>query len=276
MIHETIPIRVKESEFEGRLITYIHDSSVEISDYKRPMVVVCPGGGYSGTSDREAEPIALQYVAMGYHAAVLRYSTAPARFPEALRQLAAAIALLRERTEPWRIDTEKILVQGFSAGGHLAASLGVFWKQPFAWAGIVDSARLVRPNGLILAYPVITSGEKGHQGSFQNLLGSEYGDSEKRASMSLERWVTEDTPPTFLWHTATDRDVPVENSLLFFAALKEKNVPVEMHIYPTGKHGLALATKATMTPDGGSMQPECKSWISLVYDWIHYTFEREN
>lgn len=91
MIHEVIPIRVKKSEFEGRLITYIHESSIEISDYKRPMVVVCPGGGYSGTSDREAEPIALQYVAMGYHAAVLRYSTAPARFPEALRQLAAAL-----------------------------------------------------------------------------------------------------------------------------------------------------------------------------------------
>lgn len=274
MIHETIPIQEKGSKFQGLLVTYFHESSEEIAERMRPVVVICPGGGYRGTSDREAEPIALQYLSMGYHAAVLRYSTQPARFPEALRQLAATIALLRKNAEAWHIDPNKILVQGFSAGGHLAASLGVFWKDPIAWAEIADTAQMVRPNGLLLGYPVITSGEKGHQDSFRNLLGRDYSNSEKLTAMSLERQVTEDTPPTFLWHTATDNDVPVENSLLFFSALKEKGIPVEMHIYTTGQHGLALATEESMTPDGSCVQPECKSWITLAHDWIRYTFER--
>lgn len=276
MIHEEIDIRVEGSEYSAKLVTYFHERSREIADYLRPAVIICPGGAYSFTSDREADPIALRFVAMDYNVAVLRYSTEPARFPEALRQLAAAVALLRKKSEQWCIDTEKILVQGFSAGGHLAASLGVFWQEPFVWTGIATSAQQVRPNGMILAYPVITSGEKGHQDSFRNLLGVEYTNPEKRAAMSLERCVSQDTPPTFLWHTTTDADVPVENSLLLFTALKEKNVPVEMHIYPVGVHGVALATKETACSDGSRIQEECTSWISLVHDWIHYTFERGN
>lgn len=164
MIHEKIEIQLKNSEFKANLFTYFLDNSLEIDpERKRPVVLICPGGGYVMTSDREAEALAVRFMAMGYHAAILRYSTAPARFPEALLQLATAVAMLRENAEKWHIDTEKIVVQGSSAGGHLAASLGVFWNKPFVAEALGIASEKFRPNGLMLSYPVITSGEKAHQ-----------------------------------------------------------------------------------------------------------------
>ena len=273
MIHNTIEITVSGSQFHGYLITYFHEQTPEISKKIRPTVLICPGGAYSSTSDREGEPLAMQFLAMGYHAAVLRYSTEPARFPEALLQLARAVEILRENAEIWGIDTKRIILQGSSAGGHLAASLGVFWNQPFLSERLGVPPEQYRPNGLMLCYPVITSGEKGHQGSFVNLLGPEYLDMEKRSMVSLEMQITKQTPPTFLWHTATDEAVPVENSIVFFRALHAAGVPAEMHIYPVGPHGLVLSTEETAGPQGQWIQNECKSWIYLAQDWMKYTFE---
>ena len=225
------------------------------------------------TSDREAEALAVKFLAMGYHAAILRYSVAPARFPEALLQLATAVALLRENAEKWHIDENKIVVQGSSAGGHLAASLGVFWNKPFVAEALGMESKVFRPNGLMLSYPVITSGEKSHQGSFENVLGEKYADEEKRRFLSLEYNVSRDTPPTFLWHTAPDDTVPVENSLLFFQALHALDIPAELHIYPVGGHGLGLATTETASPDGYGIQAECESWITLAGEWMKHLFE---
>lgn len=275
MIYEKIEIQLRDSEFKADLFTYFLDNSPEMDmKRKRPVVLICPGGGYHMTSDREAEAIALKFVGMGYHAAVLRYSVEPALFPESLLQLAKAVALLRENAEKWHIDTHKIVVQGSSAGGHLAASLGVFWKKPFISEALGVDAEMVRPNGLMLSYPVITSGEKAHQGSFECLLGDDYKNEEKREALSLEKCVTKDTPPTFLWHTAPDDTVPVENSLLFFQALHALDIPAELHIYPVGSHGLGLATEETMrAEDGYGVQEECQSWIGLAGDWMKYLFK---
>lgn len=205
MIHEKIEIQLKDSEFKANLFTYFLDNSPEIEpERKRSVVLICPGGGYQMTSDREAEALAVRFMAMGYHAAILRYSVAPARFPEALLQLATAVAMLRENAEKWHIDTEKIVVQGSSAGGHLAASLGVFWNKPFVAEALGMDSEKFRPNGLMLSYPVITSGEKAHKGSFESVLGEDYADEEKRRFLSLEYNVTKDTPSTFLWHTAPE------------------------------------------------------------------------
>lgn len=275
MIHEKFEIQLKGSEFKANLFTYFHENSVEMDpERKRPVVLICPGGGYAMTSDREAEPIAMKFLGMGYHAAILRYSVAPARYPEALLQLASAVALLREHAEEWHIDADKIAVQGFSAGGHLAASLGVFWNKPFVAEALGIDAEKVRPNGMILCYPVISSGEKGHMGSFENALGVDFENEEKLQALSLEKCVSVDTPPAFLWHTAADELVPVENSLLFFQALHALNIPAEMHIYPVGAHGLSLATKETsVSANGFGIQPECESWIGLAGDWLAHTFK---
>ena len=159
MIHEKIEIQLKNSAYKANLYTYFLDNSPEIApERKRPVVLICPGGGYRGTSDREAEALAVKFMAMGYHAAILRYSVDPARFPEALLQLATAVSMLRENADKWHIDTEKIVVQGSSAGGHLAASLGVFWNTALVTETLGIDAEKVRPNGLMLSYPVITSG----------------------------------------------------------------------------------------------------------------------
>ena len=117
MIYKKVEIKVEGYQETADLYTYILDNSVEMRpNRKRPVIVICPGGGYTMTSDREAEPIAMQYLARGYHAVILRYSVAPARYPLALLQLAKSVAYLREHAEEFHIDTAKIILQGFSAG----------------------------------------------------------------------------------------------------------------------------------------------------------------
>ncbi|MFA9375892.1 MAG: alpha/beta hydrolase [Lachnotalea sp.] len=267
MIHKVIDIQVKGSLPNTKLYTYFLDNSQEIDpDRVRPVIVICPGGGYSMTSDREAEAIAVQIMAMGYHAAILRYSCEPAVYPTALLELATVVNLLRSNADKWNIDKDKIIVQGSSAGGHLAASYGVFWKENFISDGVQTTCEQLRPNGLILNYPVITSGQYAHRDSFLKLLGDRY--EELLDKMSLEKQVTKDTPKTFIWHTFPDDCVPAENSLLFVMALKEKNIPTEFHMYPYGGHGLGLATKETACLNGYGIQEECQSWISLAETWL--------
>ena len=258
----------KELEIRGaKAYTYFWENSKEMRPFeKRPVVVICPGGGYGFTSDREADPIAVRFMAMGYHAVVLRYSVAPERYPTQLLQLGTLVKYLKDHAKEYHIDAKKIFIAGFSAGGHLAASYGVFWDKEEPWNQIGATKSDLKPAGLILSYPVITSGEYAHHGSFQNLLGDCY--EELKGQMSLENQVSKNTPPVFMWHTFTDNLVPVENSIMFFQALRKQNIATEMHIYPCGVHGLALADYETSNALGGGMQKECETWIPLVKTWL--------
>ena len=269
MIHKKIEIKARGMEAVGNLYTYFLDSSIEMRpDEKRPVILMCPGGGYKMTSDREAEPMAMQFLAMGYHVAVLRYSVCPVRYPAALLQVAESVLYLKEHADEYHIDPEKIVVQGCSAGGHLAANYGIAWNSPFLTKlmGMENDPEQLCVAGLLLCYPVITSGEKAHEESFRNLLGEQY--EEKKEELSLENQVTPDTPPTFLWHTATDETVPVENSLYFFQACLQQGVSAELHIYPVGGHGLSLANEETCRANGIGVQKECQSWIGLAQTWL--------
>ena len=233
---------------------------------KRPAVIVCAGGGYHRRSDRESEPIALKFLAMGYHAFILDYSVAPNRFPTSVRELAAAVAWIRENAGEWFVDPDKIIVCGFSAAGHLACSLGVFWDREFVYGPIGLKPEQIRPDGLILSYPVITAGEFAHEGSFNQLLGESAG-KEERDAVSLEKCVTEKMPKAFIWHTFEDETVPVENSLLLASAMRKCGVNFELHIYPVGGHGLSLACAETAgVPE--QIEPQCQSWIELVKIWL--------
>ena len=269
MIHKKIEIKARGMEAVGNLYTYFLDSSIEMRpNEKRPVILMCSGGGYEMTSDREAEPMAMQFLAMGYHVAVLRYSVCPVRYPAALLQVAESVLYLKEHADEYHIDPEKIVVQGCSAGGHLAANYGIAWNSPFLTKlmGMENDPERLCVAGLLLCYPVITSGEKAHEESFRNLLGEQY--EEKKEELSLENQVTPDTPPTFLWHTATDETVPVENSLYFFQACLQQGVSAELHIYPVGGHGLSLANEETCRANGIGVQKECQSWIGLAQTWL--------
>ena len=261
MQHQVLDIRAGAAGTTAKLYTYIRDESPEMEAHRRPAVVICPGGGYGMTSDREAEPVALKFLEKGFQCFILRYSVEPVRFPAALLQLATAVAMVRSRADEWHVNADKIAVCGFSAGGHLAASLGVCWNREFVNGPLGLTPGDAKPNGMILCYPVITSGEFAHRGSFINLLGDRY--EEDRALTSLENQVSADTPPTFLWHTWDDACVPVENSLLLATALRKNGVPTELHILPSGPHGLSLATAET-----GVVQEACAGWPDWATRWL--------
>lgn len=250
MIHRKISLR--ETREDVYMETYIIEDPLD-ENRKRPLVVVCPGGGYRFCSKREAECIALNFNAAGYHAVVLYYSVGD-MFPSALEDLSNAVVKVRENGPEWNVDEEKIIVCGFSAGGHLAASLGVFWNSE-----VKRKDGLNKPNGMILCYPVITAGDKSHADSIYVLSR---GDKKIMDKVSLENQVNEDCPPAFLWHTYTDELVPVENSIYMINSLTEKKIPFEVHIYPKGHHGLSLANRQVARGDGGV--------VTCVQDWIKH------
>lgn len=257
-----------EEKETARTDAYLLDWSEEGAGKARPAVVICPGGGYRFVCPREGEPVAMQYLSMGYHAFVLHYAVAPERFPTALWQLALVVARIRENSGQWLVDPEKVVVSGFSAGGHLACSLGAFWNREFVYGALGRKPEEIRPNAMLLSYPVITSGPFCHKGSFEKLLGEEADNKEKRDFVSLERQVGPHTPRTFVWHTATDDSVPVQNSLLLAEALVNSGVNVELHIFPTGCHGLSLATEDTSNGMEKMVVPRCQSWIALAGEWL--------
>ncbi|KFI68565.1 Xylan esterase/lipase [Bifidobacterium magnum] len=244
------------------------DNTPEIdADRVRPCVVVVPGGGYLENSAREAEPIAVRMLSYGFQACVLHYSTAPSCHPVALAELAQAVALVRARAGDWHIDPRAVFVAGFSAGGHLAANLGAAWDGPML-ASFGFDAQTIRPDGLMLGYPVISAGSFAHTPSFKRLLGERADDDAARAAVSIERLVTDAFPPTFLFHTMTDATVPVENSILLLQALRCAGVPVEAHFFPTGRHGVSLGTEESRYADGTGVEPCVQVWPNLFRDWV--------
>lgn len=266
MIYEKLTISVPGGDAE--LTVYAPDNTPEIDPERtRRAVVMCPGGGYRFTSDREAEPVALQLLATDFCVFVLRYSVAPVRYPVALLQTAAAVQYVREHAAQYRVQPDKVAVMGYSAGGHLAASLGVRWNEPWLGETLGAEPAQLRPDGLLLCYPVISAGEFRHQGSFENLTGSD--DPAQWEKHSLEKLVHGGTPKTFLWHTFTDATVPVENSVLFFSALRRHNIPTELHIYPDGPHGLSLADERTIAPNRPDLvQPDVANWLDMAVRWL--------
>ena len=243
------------------LRTYILDhDAANRGNRKRPFVIICPGGGYNHLSFREGEPVAVKMNSFGYNAAILNYSLAPNRFPTQLLEAAAALRVVREYADEWHVDENRIIIMGFSAGAHVAGSLGTMWKDRVITEVLGGRSADYRPSLQCLCYPVITAGEYAHRGSFECLIGD---DPALYDLVSLEKRVTSDTVPTFIWHTFADRTVPVENSLLMAAALRRHDVPCELHIFNRGKHGLALATEETNTADGLTIEPECAVWPEL-------------
>ena len=279
MIHENIKIDIdyeklgiKHKGADAVFTTYIKEMYPDYQNvFERPLVIICPGGGYEHHSPREGEAVALKMLDFGYNAVVLRYSLMPDEFPCALYEAAYTINYVRNHAKEWDINPDKIIIAGFSAGGHVAASLATMYDQPeladFIQNVLHVSPKEVRPDGLLLGYPVITSGKDAHRASFVKLLGENY---EKYIDdISLENKVSKDTPESFIWHTFDDNSVPLENTLLLVEALRKNNVKFEYHVFPDGCHGLGLGTKETATKGGKHYQPEVYEWTKLFEQWMN-------
>lgn len=228
-------------------------------------VLVCPGGGYSGLAyNWEGTDIARWLTSKGIAGIVLKYrlpspDSQPTPRMAPLQDAKQAIRLVRNHADEWNIDPEKVGVMGFSAGGHLASTLGTHYNDAESNVANELAATNARPDFMILIYPVISMmGDITHKGSRQNLLG-ENPSTEMIQAYSNELQVDEQTPPTFLVHSADDQGVSVANSLRFYQALLLNKVPVEMHLYPHGGHGYALAI------DDGHL----KLWPELLAQWLN-------
>ncbi len=223
------------------------------SDVAAPAVLVLPGGGYAKTADHEAEPVAEWLASLGIHSFVLRYPVAPQRHPAPLRAAKQAMIWIRNGGHGLKVDPSRVGVLGFSAGGHLAATLSV---QVPPDDPALDGSESV-PDLSILCYPVISFVDSAHQGSVDNLAGEGAGPEILR-QLSTELHVTPATPPAFLWHTADDQSVPVSHSLAYADALSRAGVPVELHVFPSGIHGIGLALGT----------PGAEQWTALCAAWL--------
>lgn len=223
-------------------------------------VVVCPGGGYGGLAmSHEGKDIATFLNSHGIAAFILKYRLAPKyRYPSSLLDAQRAIRTVRTNATEYGVDPKRIGIWGFSAGGHLASTAGTQFD-----AGKADSQDPIektscRPDFLILSYPVITLEPPfAHMGSRYNLLGKD-ADPKLVESLCNQNRVTEQTPPTFLFHTDADTGVPPENSVLFYLALKKHKIPAEMHIYEKGRHGIGL----------GPNEKESGTWPDRLIGWL--------
>lgn len=221
----------------GRLTCWLQATSEKISPRRqRPGVLILPGGGYSHVSPREGEPVALRFAAKGYQAFALEYTCAPAGFPVAIREACMAMAYIRQHADAFEMDPNQVAALGFSAGGHLCGTLGTMYDCPEV--ADLGSKELLRPDALILCYPVAVQWGRTHEGTFANIS---MGDSDLRQRLSLDHLVRPDMPPVFLWHTRDDGSVPVRNSLILAQALEEQGADFAMHIYRHGPHGLSTA-----------------------------------
>ena len=225
-----------------------------IDEKTRPIIVIAPGGAYRYTSEREAEPIAKVFNKGGYHALILHYRETLDTYPFTGK-------LVYETLKEIKLDkrVSKIVLLGFSAGGHLMCEYSLHYK---------DYGN-IKPDLLMLSYPVITSDERySHKFSFETLLGDKYNDLKIRKYVSLENAVTADAPDLFLWGTYTDEAVNVMNSFLLVNAYYKNHLNCEYHMYSKGGHGLALGNKKTSNGEAKNIEPLVTTWTKLALNWL--------
>ena len=241
----------------AHLITYVQDNPPEMNNEPRRAILICPGGGYQWTSNRESEPIALQFLARGYNTFVLKYSVAEmANNLNPLHEIELAIKHIRDNASPYNIRADKVYVLGFSAGGHVALSSGTLLD--------VDA----RPNAMVLCYPVVTATCETHLGSLYNFCGTQTPCEDQLHQFSLDLHVDKATPPAFIWHTENDPSVNVQNSKNLAKALQNNGVKHELVLFPNGPHGLSLATHETCKDIPENSPHPASVWVDLADKWL--------
>lgn len=271
MIHDTIKINTITSlKSEAIITTYCPDNFNEFSiGKKRKTIIILPGGAYQFISEREGEPIALQFMSNDYNAFILSYSL-NVDYDTLLKEVFATILFVRNNHEKYHVDVDHIAVLGFSAGGHLAALSGLHHQdEKYLKFFNVESPKLLI-NALVLSYPVITMEEKyTHLQTRQNITKD---NKELYKYLSIEKNITKNYPSTFIWTTAEDKDVNPLNSVLLVESLLKASVHVEFHLYPRGRHGLALANDITPFINESASFEEVSTWFDHLLKFFNLYF----
>lgn len=249
-----------ESSFNPYIKTYFIKNSPAC-------ILVCPGGGYEYLSDiHEGSEIAEWLNSKGISAAVLYYRVAPYTQPNQLSDVKRAMRILKYKSEEAGYPKNKIGIMGFSAGGHLAGCASVHYEEEKNPSDNIDK-EASRPDFQILCYPVVTTDMSfTHHDSIISLLGKELENEELAEYYSIEKQITADTPPAFIWHTADDNCVPMKNSLVYAQNLTDHRIPTELHIYPFGEHGASLAKNI----------PNTEKWTEDLEKWLENIILKDN
>lgn len=246
----------------GYLTVYLRTYITEIKHKLRPAMLVIPGGGYDVLSEREAEPVALEYLLKGYSSFVLSYSVKTA-YPVPLNEACMAVLYLRENAQKLEIDREQIAAIGFSAGGHLAGMLATLKDSETKI--FATKADAVRPNAVVLSYPVVTMKDNlTHCGTRDNISAN---GAISYKILSVEERVDKKSSPAFIWHTVEDDHVPVENSLYLASAYRKANVPFSLHLFEKGRHGLCLCNDEVFDQPDKELE-HIGEWFNLSCNWL--------
>ncbi len=262
-------MRVEKIQLDGEgayLDAYLADP---VKCFTRKALLVIPGGGYGKVcSEREGEPVAHAFLPYGYQTFVLHYTVGRKKpFPAQLIEATLAIKHIKDNAEKYGLDPEALFVVGFSAGGHLAASTGVLWKNPAVQEAVPMPYGDRRPRGVMLIYPVISPRFEHHIQSFRNLFCTDTPTEEQLSAAAIEEHVDADSAPAFLMHTANDQVVDVRNTLIAAEAYAKAEVPFELHIYPDAPHGVALGNRITECGKPKYNQPAIAEWVRLAAAW---------
>ena len=274
---------------------YLLNNSAEIdAGRKHPAVIICGGGGFMRVSEREKQPVALYFLNQGYQVFVLDYITKSmgiAYYPGPVKDLAKMLMIIRENSDQWNIDSDKIAVIGFSAGGQICASLATQWHEE-TFVKTIDAfanPQLLRPNAVILCYPLLDylfqierAENDNDSNSFSPSIGMKKSDfmqmfleagvginatEEDYKLASPYYHVSENTPPTFLWHTAQDELIYAGQTLRFAQKLSEYQVPYELHVFEEGAHSLSLANENT-TSNPELINHDVAVWADMALKFL--------
>lgn len=262
-------IQLDEDNENIYMDAYIAD---KISGYTRDAILVIPGGGYAEIcAEREGEPIALDFMARGFNAFVLHYSVkenSKKVYPTQLVEGARAIKHIKDCSQKYGINPERVFTCGFSAGGHLAAALGILWHDKAIYDAIDMPYGYNKPKGIMPIYPLISGIESfATEDCFRNLIGSQNPSDEQLKSVSLELMVDEKSAPAYIVHTANDQIVSVKNSLCLANAYANCGAEFELHIYPDAPHGVALGNEITKCGIEKYDNPAIAEWIKNAVFW---------
>ncbi len=229
-------------------------------------ILILPGGAYSYTSKREGDPVALAFMMKGYCTFILHYTTKTS-YPTPMIEVACAIDYLRKNSLKYYLNKDQIIVCGFSAGGHLAASYGYLHKNQDFLKRVDFLAENINPNGLILCYPVITMGEYTHLETRQNITG---GNQDLYEFLSVEKHVDKDYPPTFIWTTNSDNVVPYCNSVMLVEQLNKFNVPNEFHLFPFLDHGKSIGNDLVneINKNDENKYEKVSTWVDKSFNFL--------